>query len=183
MKSMNYYLVGAGLVLAILLYSFITNGIGFTSDYKFLFRKIYSQENTFFSTPKPGYELTPLIQGDICKPNYFYLPASNQYLVKSSLEFEDEIDTENGWKNRRKATRRYILLDHNGKIKKSIDTNISFSRFSGIFFGSESYIDLLESGSTELKQYNQIVNADLNLSAANFVQAFQDMRAKAEYME
>src|SRR4051794_19023390 len=126
MKSMNYYLVGAGLILAVLLYSFITNGIGFTSDYKFLFRKIYSQENTFFSTPKPGYELTPLIQGEIYKPNYFYLPALNQYLVKSSIEFTNEIDPETGWSHRRKPTKRYVLLDHNGQIKASVDTDINF---------------------------------------------------------
>ena len=183
MKSMNYYLVGAGLVLAILLYSFITNGIGFTSGYKFLFRKIYSQENTFFSRSKPVYELTPLIQADIYKPNYFYLPALDQYLVKSSIEFTSEIDPETGWSHRRKSTKRYVLLNNHGQIKDSFDTDINFSRFSGIFFGPDSYIDWIESGSTEPKHYSQIVNADLSLSAAEFVQAFQDMRARADYME
>jgi hypothetical protein len=182
-KSMKYYIVSAGLVFAVLFYSFITNAIGFTSDYKFLFRKIYSQEQKISPTRKPIFELTPLIQGDIYKPNYFYLPDRNQYLVKSSVEFADEMDTETGWPDRQKPTRRYLLLNHEAQVLESFDTDIYFSRYSGIFFSPDFYIEWIESRSTTPKSYARIVNQDLNLSKTDFVKAFQEMHAQAEYVE
>ncbi|MES2824834.1 MAG: leucine-rich repeat domain-containing protein [Pseudomonadota bacterium] len=180
---MKFYIVSAGLVFAILFYSFITNAIGFTSDYKFLFRKIYSQENKVYPTRKSVYELAPLIQGSIYKPNYFYLPDRNQYLVKSSVEFADEMDTEAGWSYSRKPTWRYLLLNHQGQVQESFDTEIYFSRYSGIFFSPDFYIEWIESRSTAPKSYARIVNHDLNLSQADFVKAFQEMHAQAEYVE
>jgi hypothetical protein len=183
MKTMNYYIVGTCLILVILFYSFVTNAIGFGSDYKFLFRKIYSQESKISSAKKPVHDLTPLIQGSIYKPNYFYLPERNQYLVKSSIEFPSEMDTDTGWSDSRKPTRRYLLLNHLGQVKNSFDTDTYFSRYSGIFYAPDSYIDWIESGSTVPKPYDRIVNQDLSLSAADFVNAFREMHAQADYME
>jgi Leucine rich repeat len=183
MKSMNYYIIGACLIFAILLYSFVTNAIGFSSDHKFLFRKIYSQETDVYPMRKSIYELTPLIQGEIYRPNYFYLPERNQYLIKSSIDFPNEMDTETGWSDRLHPTKRYLLLNHQGQVQASFDTLINFSRFSGIFFAPDFYIDWLESGSIEPKAYSQIVNKDLSLSQTDFIKAFRELHAQADYVE
>lgn len=180
---MNYYFIGACLILAILFYSFVTNAIGFGSGYKFLFRKIYSEEGSIFSAKKTVRELTPLIQGGIYKPNYFYLPERNQYLVKSSIEFPSEMDVDTGWSDSPKPTKRYLLLNHLGQVKDSLDTETYFSRYSGIFYAPDFYIDWIESSSTKPKPYSKIVNQDLSLSAMDFVNAFREMHAHAEYME
>lgn len=183
MKSMNYYIIGACLIFAVFFYSFVTNAIGFSSDHKFLFRKIYSQETDVYPMRKSIYELTPLIQGEIYRPNYFYWPERNQYLVKSSIDFPNEMDTETGWSDRPHPTKRYLLLNHQGQVQASFDTLINFSRFSGIFFAPDFYINWLESGSTEPKAYSQIVNKDLSLSQTDFIKAFRELHAQADYVE
>lgn len=184
MKIMNPVLFwGLAAILLLIVFSFITNAIGFSSGHKFVFRKIYSQDVNVYPTRKSIYELTPLLQGKLYRPNYFYWPERNQYLVKSDIEFQDEMDTEMGWSERRNPTKRYLLLDHQGKVQANFDTEINFSRFSGIFFAPGCYIDWLESGSTEPKSYRQIVNQDLKLSQTEFINAFRELYAQADYIE
>ena len=104
---------------------------------KFLFRKIYTEDANVYPTRKFLYELTPLVQGEIYKPNYFYLPERNQYLIKTSIDFPDVMDTETGWSDRRQPTKRYLLLNYQGQVQTSFDTLINFSRYSGVFFAPD----------------------------------------------
>ncbi len=83
----------------------------------------------------------------------------------------------------KKPTRRYLLLNHEAQVLESFDTEIYFSRYSGIFFSPDFYIEWIESRSTAPKSYARIVNHDLSLSKTDFVKAFQEMHAQAEYVE
>lgn len=183
MKTMNYYFLGACILLGIVFFSFVTNAIGFSSGHKFLFRKIYSDDMDVYPSRKYRYEFTPLIQGQVYRPNYFYWPERNQYLIKTYLEFENVMDTETGWSDRKHPVHRYLLIDHQGKVQSSFDTDVNFSRFSGIFFAPDFYMDWLSSGSIESKRYSQIINQNLDLSQPDFIKAFRELHAQADYME
>ena len=183
MKPMNYYLIGACLLLVVVFYWFVTNAFSFSSGHKFLFRKIYSEDASVYPTRKSVYELTPLIQGNIYRPNYFYWPERNQYLIKTYIEFENEMDMESGWSDRKHPVHRYLLINHQGKMEASFDTNVNFSRVSGIFFAPDFYVDWLASGSAEPKSYAQIINRNLDLSQSDFIKAFREWYAQADYIE
>lgn len=183
MKVMNYYIFGVCVLLLVVCYSFATDAFSFSSGHKFLFRKIYSDDMDVYPSRKYRYELTPLIQEKVYRPNYFYWPERNQYLIKTYLEFENVMDTETGWSDRKHPVHRYLLIDHQGKVQSSFDTDVNFSRFSGIFFAPNYYMDWLASGSVEQRNYSQIINQNLDLSQTDFIKAFRELHAQADYME
>ncbi len=65
-------------------------------EYKFLFRKIYSQDPIVYPGQESPYELAPVIKGRVYQPNYFYWPERKQYLVNGSVESPSQMNTESG---------------------------------------------------------------------------------------
>ena len=142
--------------------------------YKYLFR------NTILSKSKQ-YELAAVLRGRVYYPHYFYIPSLKQYLVYSSVdetgsfrhyEFTNIIDG-----------KHYALLDTEGKLVQSFETNFRFSYRSGCMYGPKSYIPLLETGKTDTLAYHIVHNEHLNLSSEAFEMLFTDLYKTSDYIE
>lgn len=152
--------------------------------YKFLFRNtIFSSGTDVYPTRKGFYELAPVMRGRVYMPNYFFLPERNQYLVKSSLEFSQISRHDPYAPPGKKPVRRHVLLDAKGRILSSLDTDVNFSRHSGLFFGATYYIDWLQTGASTENPYTKIFNQDLRMSQETFVNSFRKLYMQADYIE
>jgi Leucine rich repeat len=174
--------------LGIIIVNFASQFLITAGEYKFLFRKIYSQDLNVYPGRKSSYELAPVIKGRVYQPNYFYWPERKQYLVKGSVESPSQMDTDSGHSENKDSPGLYVLLDEKGhhlasfdtKIYEAQDRRLYFSRYSGIFFDSTYYVDWLYTGSTERKPYKQIINQEFTLDWQEFLQRFDELNAQAE---
>lgn len=184
MKAMSVPTAIGLVILAIIFFSSVANAFTDFDKYKFLFRNtIYSDTLDLYPVRKAIYEMAPVMRGKVSRPNYFFLPERNQYLVGSSIRLPDLTKVEMDRLSGPRPSHRYVLLDGAGQLLRSFDTDINFSRFSGKFFSPTHYIDWLDSGSSAPIAYEHIFNQDLTMDQTAFMQHYRELYHKAEYSE
>lgn len=181
------YMAGIMMICVIaLVYLFLKMDSPFLAlgRYKFLFRNTtYSDSADVYPTRKGIYELAPVMRGRAYRPNYFFLPERNQYLVRSRLEFPRIPRFDPYAPAVKESVTRHVLLNEQGQVLRSLDTKINFSRYSGLFFADTFYIDWLQTGKSTQIPYSKIFNQDLSMSQEGFVACFRELYQSADYIE
>lgn len=162
------------LIFLLLLVFFLVPKFRKPSKYKYLFR--YS-----ILSKSKKYELAAVLRGRVYYPRYFYIPSLKQYIIYSDVDetgdfrFSDTVSQSSG--------NTYSLLDESGKNITVLKTTLSFSNRSGCFYGPASYIPILETGKTDQLPYDQIHNANLDLTRRDFEKLFIQLYTSSEYIE